>query len=99
MSSEGAAPPPAAVNISMNPTQDLARELYVDLCARIYSGTSATKPKPMDVAKLSFNLAVNFAAANFEFNPVARAAREAKEKAGVNLLDVEIDFASLGKAE
>jgi hypothetical protein len=54
------------------------------------------KPQPKMLAQMSFKLAQVFQAANYEFNPTAVAARDAKAKASVNLDDVEIDF-SYGK--
>jgi hypothetical protein len=44
------------------------------------------------LAQMSFKLAQVFQAANYEFNPTAVAARDAKAKASVNLDHVEIDF-------
>ncbi|MGH8706309.1 MAG: hypothetical protein ACREUO_12935 [Burkholderiales bacterium] len=77
--------------------QELAHEIYVELCGRVYSATGAEKPQPRAVAQLAFKLAETFHAASLEFNPVAKAAREAKDKASVNLANVHIDFANLGK--
>lgn len=77
--------------------QALALQLYVPLCARIYSGNAADKPHPKAVVELCFKLANQFEAGNLEFNPTARAALEAREKASVNLHDVQLDFAALGK--
>ena len=76
--------------------QELAEKLYVAMCARIYSA-SGDKPQPKAVAQLSFKLAETFLAANYEFNPTAIAAREAKAKATVNLDNVHIDFGAVGK--
>ena len=44
------------------------------------------------LAQMSFKLAEVFQAANYEFNPTAIAAREARAKASVNLDNVQIDF-------
>ena len=41
--------------------------------------------------------AETFQAANYEFNPTAIAAREAKARATVNLDSVQIDFGAVGK--
>ena len=76
--------------------QQVALDIYIQLCGRIYAG-SGQKPEPKAVAKLAFQLAENFETSNFEFNPIARAAREAKEKASVNLDAVQIDFGSISK--
>ena len=89
MSEQGSAAP----QTHEDPVQDLARTIYTRLCGNIYSVAESKKPDPKAVAQLSFKLAETFVAANLEFNPVARAAREAKEKAAVKVADVEIDFA------
>ncbi len=77
--------------------QELAQLIYIELCGRVYSATGGEKPQPRAVAQLSFKLAETFHSASLEFNPVQKAAREAKEKASVNLANVQIDFASIGK--
>jgi len=76
-----------------DPIQELARTIYTRLCGNIYAVAESKKPDPKAVAQLSFRLAETFIAANLEFNPVARAAKEAKEKASVKVADVDIDFA------
>jgi hypothetical protein len=88
----GAAPPAHY----RDPIQQVALDIYVQLCGRIYSG-AGQKPDPRAVAQLAFKLAENFETSNLEFNPVAIAAREAKEKAAVNLDKVQIDFGSISK--
>ena len=80
-----------------DPIQDLAEKLYVQLCGRIY-GAGGEKPQPKAVAQLCFKLAETFIAANYEFNPDAVAAREAKNKASVKLDSVEIDFGPVDKS-
>ena len=87
-------PAPAAPH---DPIQEMAEKLYVALCARVYSA-SGDKPQPKAVAQLCFKLAETFQAANYEFNPTAIAAREAKTKASVNLDSVNIDFGAVGKS-
>lgn len=74
----------------------LAEKLYVGMCTRIYSA-SGEKPQPKAVAQLAFKLAETFVAANYEFNPTAIAAREAKARASVNLDAVQIDFGPVAK--
>jgi len=86
----------AASQAPDDPLQDLARTIYTRLCGTIYSALDSKKPEPKAVAQLSFKLAETFIAANLELNPVARAAREAKDTASVKMGDVEIDFASFG---
>lgn len=89
----------AATAVPDDPVQALARTIYARLCGNIYSVTDAKKPDPKAVAQLSFKLAEAFIAANLEFNPVARAARDAKQKAEVKVGDVDIDFAGFAKKE
>jgi hypothetical protein len=82
--------------IQLDPTEVLAQKLYIEMCGRVYSVSGGEKPQPKMLAQMSFKLAQVFQAANYEFNPTAVAAREAKAKASVNLDNVEIDF-SYGK--
>jgi hypothetical protein len=91
------APEKHAATPPQDPIEELARSLYVTLCGRIYSA-GGEKPQPKAVAQLSFKLAETFIAANYEFNPNAIAAREAKNKASVKLDSVHIDFEAAGKA-
>lgn len=86
----------AAAQSAADPIQELARIIYTRLCGNIYAVSDSNKPDPKAVAQLSFKLAETFVAANLEFNPVARAAHEAKQKAGVKVADVDIDFAGMG---
>ena len=79
-----------------DPTEVLAEKLYVEMCGRVYSVSGGEKPQPKMLAQMSFKLAQVFQAANYEFNPTAVAARDAKAKASVNLDNVQIDF-SVGK--
>ena len=79
-----------------DPTEVLAEKLYIEMCGRVYSVSGGEKPQPKMLAQMSFKLAQVFQAANYEFNPTAIAAREAKARASVNLDNVQIDF-SVGK--
>jgi len=79
-----------------DPTEVLAEKLYIEMCGRVYSVSGGEKPQPRMLAQMSFKLAQVFQAANYEFNPTAVAARDAKAKASVNLDNVQIDF-SVGK--
>jgi hypothetical protein len=79
-----------------DPTEVLAEKLYIEMCGRVYSVSGGEKPQPKMLAQMSFKLAQVFQAANYEFNPTAVAARDAKAKASVNLDNVQIDF-SYGK--
>ena len=83
--------------IQLDPTEVLAQKLYIELCGRVYSVSGGEKPQPKMLAQMSFKLAEVFQAANYEFNPTAIAAREAKARASVNLDNVSIDFAAVGK--
>lgn len=89
------APEKPAAQPPHDPIEELAKTLYVNLCGRIYS-VGGEKPQPKAVAQLSFKLAEAFLAANYEFNPTAVAAREAKNKASVKLDSVQIDFGAPG---
>jgi len=96
------APAPAASTAAppVDHTEELAKKLFIELCAHIYSapgGSEQGKPQPKAVVAMSFKLAEAFVAGNFEFNSVARAAREANEKASVDINKVEIDFSSFNK--
>jgi len=75
-----------------DPIEVLAEKLFIEMAGRIYSVIGGDKPQPKMVAQLSFRLAEVFQAANYEFNPTAIAAREARAKASVNLDNVQIDF-------
>lgn len=91
------APSKPAAPAPRDPIEELAEKIYVLLCARVYSA-AGEKPQPKAVAQLSFKLAETFIAANYEYNPNAVAAREAKNKASVNLDSVNIDFGAVGKS-
>ncbi len=83
-----------------DPIQELAEKLYIELAARAFAAGAPAEPKPDPrlIAQTSFKLAEAFQAANYEFNPTAIAAREAKAKAAVNLDSVQIDFGAIGKS-
>jgi len=99
MSAE-AKPAAAAAAAPVDPVEDLARKIFVELAAQIYSqpgGAEQGKPPPKAVVGMSFKLAEAFIAGNFEFNTAARAAREAAAKASVDVSKIEIDFGAIGK--
>lgn len=77
--------------------EELAKKIYIELCGKVYSQPGSEKPQPKALVAMSFKLAEAFIAGNFEFNSAARAAREAKERANVDVSKIEIDFGSLGK--
>jgi len=91
------APDKPAAAPATDPIEVLARDLYIELCGRVYSA-GGEKPQPKAVAQLCFKLAESFIAANLEFNPTAIAAREAKNKASVKLDSVQIDFGTVSKS-
>jgi hypothetical protein len=89
-------PEKPAAQAPYDPIHDLAEKIYVQLCGRIY-GAGGEKPQPKAVAQLCFKLAESFIAANYELNPTAVAAREARNKASVKLDSVQIDFGAVDK--
>ena len=95
------APAPAAKPVAtapVDPVEDLARLIYIELSAQIHSQIDG-KPKPehKKVVELSFRLAEAFQAGNLEFNTAARARADAKAKANVDVSKIEIDFGAFGK--
>lgn len=100
--SEGHAAPapaakPAAAAAPIDPVEDLARKIFIELSSQVHSQPGgAAKPEPKVLVETSFKLAEAFIAGNFEFNTAARAAREAKAKASVDVSKIEIDFGAIG---
>jgi hypothetical protein len=90
------APEKPKQEVHRDATEILAEKLYIEMCGRVYSVSGGEKPQPKMLAQMSFKLAEVFRAANYEYNPTAIAARDAKAKASVNLDNVQIDF-SVGK--
>jgi hypothetical protein len=86
---------PAAPQNHDDPICELARSIYIGMCRTIYSVSDSKKPEPKAVARLSLRLAEAFVSANHEFNPIAKAAREAEEAAALGG-HLDIDFASIG---
>lgn len=75
-----------------DPNLELAREIYIDLAARIYSAPSnpeQKKPEPKALATMCFRLAEAFTAAANE-TPKVKAAIEAANKAAVKLDEVDL---------
>jgi hypothetical protein len=96
------APAPAAKPAAtppVDPVEDLARKIYIELAAQIHSQLDG-KPKPdhAKVCELSFRLAEAFQAGNLQFNTAARARADAKAKASVDVSKIEIDFGAVGTA-
>ena len=80
--------------------EELAKKIYIELTGHIYSapgGAEQGKPPPKAVVGMSFKLAEAFIAGNFEFNTAAKAAREAKALASVDVSKIDIDFKSFNK--
>jgi len=99
---EHAAPAPAAKPAAappVDPIEELAKVIYVQLAAQIHSQMDG-KPKPdhAKVCELSFRLAEAFQEGNLKFNTAARARAEAKAKASVDVSKIEIDFGAVGTA-
>jgi hypothetical protein len=91
------APTKSAAEVQRDPTEVLAEKLFIEMAGRVYSVSGGEKPQPKMLAQLSFRLAEVFQQANNEFNPTAIAARVAKDKATVNLDNVQIDFGAVGR--
>ena len=92
------APKPAPGGPPVDPVEDLAKRIFVELAAQIHSQPGGQKPEHKAVVELSFRLAEAFIAGNFDFNTAAREAREAKAKASVDVSKIEIDFGAVGAA-
>ncbi len=92
-----AAPAPAARPVAappVDPVEDLARKIYIELAALVHS-TPGEKPPHSKLAELSFRLAEAFQAGNLEFNTAARSRADAKAKASVDVSKIEIDFGAI----
>jgi len=95
MSEGHAAPAPAAV-APVDPIEELAKQVFIQLSANVHA-TPGEKPPHAKLVELSFRLAEAFQAGNLEFNTAARARAEAKAKASVDVSKIEIDFGAIGK--
>src|SRR5512139_2485337 len=95
------APAPAAKPAGappVDPVEELAKKIYIELAAQIHSQLDGKpKPEPLKIAEISFRLAEAFQEGNLKFNTAARARADAKAKASVDVSKIEIDFASFGK--
>ena len=97
MSEGHAAPAPAAKPAAaapVDPIEDLARQVFVQLSANVHA-TPGEKPPHAKLVELSFRLAEAFQAGNLEFNTAARARADAKAKASVDVSKIEIDFGAI----
>jgi hypothetical protein len=90
------APAKAAPVAAVDPIEELAREVFIQLSANLHA-TPGEKPPHEKVVELSFRLAEAFAEGNLKFNTAARARAEAKAKASVDVSKIEIDFGAIGK--
>lgn len=90
------APKPTPAGPPVDPVEDLARKIFVELSAQIHSQPGGQKPEHKTVVELSFRLAEAFIAGNFDFNTAAREAREAKAKASVDVSKIDFDFGAVG---
>ena len=80
----------------VDPIEELARKIYIQLTAQVHS-QPGEKPDHMKLAELSFRLAEAFQEGNLAFNTAARARADAKAKASVDVSKIEIDFGAIGK--
>jgi hypothetical protein len=88
------APAKAAAAAPVDPVEDLARKVFIELSAQVHS-QAGEKPEHKKLVELSFRLAEAFQAGNLEFNTAARARAEAKAKASVDVGKIEIDFGAI----
>ena len=102
MSEGHAAPAPAgkpAAAPAVDPVEELAKQIFIELSGHVYSRTEGAKPEPKAVVAISFKLAETFLAGNLEFNTAARQRAEAKAKASVDVSKIEIDFGGISSAK
>jgi hypothetical protein len=90
------APAKAAAAPPVDPIEELAREVFIQLSANVHA-TGGEKPTHEKLVELSFRLSEAFAEGNLKFNTAARARAEAKAKASVDVSKIEIDFGAIGK--
>ena len=87
--------PKAAAAPPVDPVEELARHIFIQLSANIWA-TQGQKPEHEKLVEVSFRLAEAFQTGNLKFNTAARARAEAKAKASVDVSKIEIDFGSVG---
>jgi hypothetical protein len=88
------APAKAAPAAPVDPVEELARSIFIQLSANVHAG-AGEKPDHEKVVEVSFRLAEAFLAGNLKFNTAARARAEAKAKATVDVSKIEIDFGAI----
>jgi hypothetical protein len=87
--------PKAAPAAPVDPVEELAKQIFVQLSANVHA-TPGEKPDHEKLVELSFRLAESFLAGNLKFNTAAKARAEAKAKASVDVSKIEIDFGAVG---
>jgi hypothetical protein len=91
------APAKAAPAAPVDPIEELAKQVFIQLSANVHgNGVAGEKPPHEKLVELSFRLSEAFAEGNLKFNTAARARAEAKAKASVDVSKIEIDFGSVG---
>jgi hypothetical protein len=92
------APKAAPAGPPVDPVEDLAKSIFIQLSSQIHSTPGGEKPEHKKVVELSFRLAEAFIAGNFDFNTAAVEARAARQRANVDVSKIEIDFGGVGAA-
>jgi hypothetical protein len=86
--------PKAAPAAPVDPVEELAKQVFVQLSANVHA-TPGEKPDHEKLVELSFRLAESFLAGNLKFNTAARQRAEAKAKATVDVSKIEFDFGAV----
>ena len=89
--------PKAAPAAPVDPVEELARLIYIQLSANVHA-TPGEKPEHLKLVELSFRLSEAFQVGNLKFNTAAIARAEAKAKASVDVSKIEFDFGAVGAA-
>jgi len=86
--------PKAAPAVPVDPVEDLARQVFIQLSANVHA-TAGEKPEHLKLVELSFRLAEAFQVGNLKFNTAAIARADAKAKASVDVSKIEFDFGAV----
>ena len=89
--------PKAAAAAPVDPVEDLAKLVFIQLSANVMA-TPGEKPPIEKLVEVSFRLAEAFLAGNLKFNTAAKQRAEAKAKASVDVSKIEIDFGAVSAA-
>jgi len=89
--------PKAAPAAPVDPVEELARLIYIQLSANVHA-TPGEKPEHLKLVELSFRLSEAFQVGNLKFNTAAIARAEAKAKASVDVSKIEFDFGAVSAA-